>query len=109
MFLSIRAALAAILLISATAHGQSAVPLTLAEVEDRALEADPGRLALLASAMALREQSVSAGELPDPVLRLGLNNYPIESGSFSTEGMTHAAVGVRQVFPAGRTREFRIS
>lgn len=105
MYLYLRAALAATLLFSMAANGQSAVPLTLAEAEDRALEADPGQLALQASAEALREKSVSAGELPDPVLRLGLNNYPIESGSFSTEGMTHAAVGIRQMFPAGQTRE----
>lgn len=104
MFLYLRAALAAILLFATAAHGQPAVPLTLAEVEDRALDADPGRTALLASAEALRKRSVAAGELPDPVLRLGLNNYPIESGGFSTEGMTHAGVGIRQVFPAGRTR-----
>jgi outer membrane protein TolC len=45
--------------------------------------------------------------LPDPILRVGLNNFPIESGGFSTEGMTHVAVGLRQAFPAGKTRAFR--
>jgi outer membrane protein TolC len=105
MFLFVRAATAATFLISAAAFGQSAIPLTLAEAEDLALDNEPGQLALVARAGALREHAVAAGELPDPVLRLGLNNYPIESGDFSTEGMTHAGVGIRQMFPAGRTRE----
>jgi len=38
------------------------------------------------------------------MLRLGLNNYPIQSGDFTTEGMTSAGVGIRQNFPAGKTR-----
>jgi hypothetical protein len=38
------------------------------------------------------------------MLRVGINNFPIQSGSFSTEGMTHAAIGLRQSFPAGKTR-----
>ena len=37
-------------------------------------------------------------------MRVGLNNYPVESGSFSTEGMTHALVGLRQAFPPGDSR-----
>ncbi len=40
------------------------------------------------------------------MLRIGLNNFPIESGGFRTEGMTNAAIGLRQVFPAGKTRSF---
>jgi len=79
-------------------------PLTLAEAEDLALAAEPGQKALEAQAAALDERAVVAGELPDPMLRLGLNNYPIESGGFSTEGMTQGALGYRQEFPAGDTR-----
>ncbi len=84
----------------------SRVPLTLAEAEDLALRAEPGREALDARADALREQARVAGELPDPSLRLGLNNFPVGSGGFSTEGMTQASIGLRQAFPAGRSREF---
>jgi outer membrane protein TolC len=86
------------------ATGQVAIPLTLAEVEDRALVADPGQQALRAKASALLERGVVAGELPDPTLRVALNNYPIQSGGFSTEGMTNAAIGIAQSFPAGKTR-----
>ena len=38
------------------------------------------------------------------MLRIGLNNYPIESGGFTTEGMTNAGIAYRQAFPAGQTR-----
>ncbi len=86
---------------------QQGIPLTLAEAEDLALAAEPGQQAMQAKAAALKERAVVAGELPDPMLRVGLNNFPIESGGFRTEGMTHAAVGLRQAFPAGKTRSFK--
>jgi outer membrane protein TolC len=91
-------------LLALPAIGQTAVPLTLAEVEDRATVADPGQQALRAKAAALHERGVVAGELPDPTLRVALNNFPIQSGGFSTEGMTNAAIGLMQSFPAGKTR-----
>jgi outer membrane protein TolC len=59
---------------------------------------------LQARAAALAARAVVASQLPEPTLQIGLNNFPIESGGFSTEGMTHALVGVRQAFPAGKTR-----
>jgi outer membrane protein TolC len=88
------------------ASAQQRVPLTLAEAEDLALAGEPGRLALEAQAAALDERAIVAGELPDPMLRVGLNNYPLESGGFTTEGMTQVMVGYRQAFPAGKTRSF---
>ena len=85
-----------------TAFAQQRVPLTIAEAEDLAIAAEPGLDALLARAAALEERAVAAGQLPDPMLRVGLANYPIESGGFSTEGMTQAQLGVRQSFPRAR-------
>ena len=90
--------------LSFAAQAQHNIPLTLAAAEDLALAAEPGQQALQARAAALEARAVVAGELPEPTLRVGLNNFPIQSGSFSTEGMTHAAIGLRQAFPAGRTR-----
>ena len=78
------------------------VPLTLAEAEDLALADEPGHAALLDRADAMQEQAVAAGALPDPMLRVGLANYPIDSGGFSTEGMTQAQLGIRQAFPRAR-------
>ncbi len=89
---------------AARAQTALAAPLALAEAEVLALAAEPGQLALNAEAEALAAHAVAARALPDPELRLALANYPIESGGFSTEGMTQAQVGLRQSFPAGRSR-----
>jgi len=83
----------------------SAVPLTLADAERLAVRSEPGEQAMREQAAALREHAAVAGSLPSPVLRIGLNNYPIESGGFSTEGMTQLNLGLRQAFPAGKTLE----
>ena len=85
-----------------TAFAQQRVPLTIAEAEDLAVASEPGLDALLARADAMQERAVAAGQLPDPMLRVGLANFPIESGGFSTEGMTQAQLGLRQVFPRAR-------
>lgn len=87
-------------------QAQHRVPLTLAEAEDRALDREPGHAALMAQAAALEEHAVVAGQLPDPTMRVGLVNYPISSGNFSTEGMTQAQLGFRQSFPSGKSRAF---
>jgi outer membrane protein TolC len=88
---------------TSSAMAQQRVPLTIAEAEDLALADEPGRGALLAQAEAMTEQAVAAGALPDPTMRVGLANYPIERGGFSTEGMTQAQLGIRQAFPRGRS------
>ena len=86
------------------AFAQQGVPLTLAEAENLALANEPGRTALLAKARAFSERSVAAGQLADPTMRVALNNYPVESGGFTTEGMTNFFVGLHQAFPPGDTR-----
>ncbi len=85
-----------------TAVAQQRIPLTIAEAGDLAIATEPGLDALLARAAAMQERAVAAGQLPDPMLRAGLANFPIESGGFSTEGMTQAQLGVRQAFPRAR-------
>jgi len=97
-------ALATSALFAWPANAQQRVPLTLAEAEDLALAAEPGELAMKAKAAALKARAVLAGELPDPTLHVGLNNFPIESGGFRTEGMTHAAIGLQQALPPGKSR-----
>lgn len=97
-------ALSAGLLISPPNQAQQSVPLTLAEAEDLALEQEPGQAAFRARASALEDQAVAVGQLPDPKLRMGLGNFPVESGGFTTEGMTQAQLGIRQSFPPGKTR-----
>ena len=84
---------------------EETLSLSLQEAEALALGSEPGRDSLLASADALQELSVAAGQLADPKLRAGLANFPFESGGFSTEGMTQVQLGIRQAFPAGNTRK----
>ncbi len=81
--------------------------LSLQEAETLALDSEPGQAAFLSSSDALQERAIASAQLPDPKLRVGLANYPLESGGFSTEGMTQAQIGVRQAFPAGNTREIK--
>jgi outer membrane protein TolC len=100
-----RVALVALLALPfAHASAQHDIPLTIAEAEKLALASEPGQQAMRARAAALEEQAVVAGTLPDPMLRVGLNNYPIESGGFTTEGMTNVGAVYRQAFPRGDTR-----
>ena len=91
-------------LFASIAAAQQEIPLTLAAAEDLAFRYEPGRAALLARAAALEDQSIAAGQLPDPMLRMGIANYPLESGGFTTEGMTQAQLGIRQAFPPGQSR-----
>ena len=87
------------------AFAEQVLPLTLREAEELALYDEPGQNSYLSHAEALRDESVSGGQLPDPTMRIGLVNFPIQSGGFTTEGMTQAQLAVRQVFPGGDTRE----
>jgi outer membrane protein TolC len=87
------------------AGAQQVLPLTMAEAEELALYDEPGQNSYIFRAEALRDESVAGSQLPDPTMRVGLANYPIQSGGFSTEGMTQAQLAIRQVFPRGDTRE----
>lgn len=80
-------------------------PLTLAEAARRAQEGEPGRLALLEQAAAFEELATAAAQLPDPQLRLGAANLPLEAGGFRTEGMSQAMLGVRQPLPPRAERK----
>lgn len=54
-------------------------------------------------AAALEDRAVSDSQLPDPQLRVGLANFPVDTFDFEQEAMTQVQVGVRQSFPRGRT------
>lgn len=79
-------------------------PLTLADASCQAVDGESGALALLEQAAAFDELAVAAEQLPDPQLRFGAANLPLEDGGFRTEGMSQAQLGVRQVFPPSAAR-----
>ncbi len=93
------------------AGAAQAAPLTF----DAALRlADQGAPSLAAKALdvaAARSSAVAAGRLPDPKLRLGLENFPISgppAWRFGPESMTMATLGVMQDVPsAGKRRAAR--
>ena len=92
------------LFVAMSAHAQQDIPLTLAAAENLAIEQEPGTEAMLAQADAFDHESVAAGQLPELKLRMGIANFPIESGGFATEGMTQAQLGLRMEFPPGSGR-----
>ncbi|MEO6319695.1 MAG: TolC family protein, partial [Polaromonas sp.] len=63
-----------------------------------------------AATKAAREMAVSAGQLPDPVLKLGVNNLPVngpDQFSLTRDFMTMRSVGVMQEITRRGKREAR--
>jgi outer membrane protein TolC len=90
------------------AHAQA--PLTLQEAQRLAVERSRQLAAQDAMARSSREMSVAAGQLPDPVLKLGIDNLPVTGEDrFSTtrDFMTMRRMGVRQEITRGEKRELR--
>lgn len=82
-------------------------PLSLASAEQQALERDESLRRYEAQVAAMRHRAVADGALPDPQISLGVQNLPVDSFSLSDDMMTMLMVGVRQSFPAGRTRHLQ--
>ena len=76
------------------------------ELESR-LGDHPSLAALTYQAEANRERGQAATALPDPVVSVGINNFPIFDPSFSDFLPTNKAIGVRQEFPNRAGREAR--
>lgn len=85
-------------------------PLTLAEVGRLALVEQPALLSEAAKIRALRDQSVAAGQLPDPQLITGVTQIPVagsEAFSLRDDDFTALSVGVSQEFPRAAKRRLR--
>ena len=77
----------------------AAEALTLAEAQRRAVERSFQLPAQDAAIAASREMALAAGQLPDPVLTLGIDNLPIEGVdrfSLTRDFMTMRRIGVMQ-------------
>lgn len=90
------------------AHAQQA--LTLEQALRLAQERSRQLMAQDAGAAASRQMAVAAGQLPDPVLKTGLNSLP-SSGpdrfSLTRDSFTMATVGVMQEFTRAEKRTAR--
>ena len=108
-FLICRAAVA-VLIGAVGAPLWAAEPLTLAEAQRIAIGRSGELLAHDALALAAREQAVAAGQLPDPVLKFGIDNLPVDGpdrGSLSRDFMTMRRIGIAQEIPRGEKRQLR--
>jgi outer membrane protein TolC len=97
------------LLATGLAHAADS-PLSLAEAQRIAAERSRQLAAQDSAVLASREMAVSAGELPDPSLRLGLDNLPVngpDQFSTTTDFMTMRRIGVMQEFTRSEKRELR--
>ena len=82
-------------------------PLTLARVQQLALESQPSLTAIEAGARAAREGAVAEGQLPDPRLKLGIANVPEDSFALNRDSMTTSYISIEQMFPGGDKRDLR--
>jgi len=88
-----------------------AAALTLDEALRLAENNAPSLTAQDARIQAASSAAIPAGELPDPKLLLGVQNYPIggpDRWSLDQDFMTMQMVGVRQEMPNGDKRKARI-
>ncbi|HEC07590.1 MAG TPA: TolC family protein [Thiolapillus brandeum] len=79
----------------------------LKEAEQIALENDPVVKASIARAEALGEDAVADAQLPDPRLRTGLYNVPLDDFDISREPSTQLRLGIQQAFPRGDTLKYK--
>ena len=91
------------------AHAADA-PLSLSEAQRIAAERSRQLAAQDSAVAASREMAVAAGQLPDPVLKLGVENLPADGPDRFTLGqdfMTMRRIGVMQEFTRGEKRKLR--
>ena len=85
-------------------------PLTFSEALSRAQAQAPSLRARALDVEARRSSATSAGQLPDPRLGVGLDNYPISGPpafSLDRDEMTMARIGISQDVPNGAKRRAR--
>jgi outer membrane protein TolC len=108
----LRRALAAagILLVQQPAAAIDNTALTLDEAVRLASAQSAQVIALQAQARAARETAVAAGQRPDPVLKLGVNNLPVDGAerfNIGRDFMTMRSLGVMQEFTRTEKRTAR--
>ena len=85
--------------------------LSLAEAQRRAVERSRTVAAQDAAVTASREMAVAAGQLPDPVLKMGIDNLPVDGAdqfSFTRDFMTMRRIGVMQELTRSEKRDLRV-
>jgi len=104
-----RAAVAA-LLVATGSPSWATDPLTLVEAQRIAVGRSQQLAAQDALTTAARELAVAAGQLPDPVIKLGIDNLPANGPdrfSVTRDFMTMRRIGVMQEIPRLEKRQLR--
>ena len=81
--------------------------LTFDDARRLALENQPALRALEHAARAAQHGSVADSALPDPRLKLGALNFPIQGFPSARDDMTQLGVSFEQAFPGGDKRRLR--
>ncbi|MGX5652086.1 TolC family protein [Hydrogenophaga borbori] len=84
--------------------------MTLIEAQRLAVDRSQQLLAQGALTTAAREQAVAAGQLPDPVLKFGIDNLPAngsDRSSLTRDFMTMRRIGVMQEMTRSEKRQLR--
>ena len=103
------AAIAAALSVPAWA-GTPDEPLSLREAVALAAARSQQLVASRASTASSRNMAVAAGQFPDPVLKVGVDNLPLNGAdrlSLSRDFMTMRRIGVMQELPGAQKRQLR--
>ncbi|WP_431824332.1 TolC family protein [Burkholderia sp. F1] len=101
--------LVAALLVAGVAHAQQA-PFTLDAALQSATDRSSSMQAAQASVRASSEAAVKAGQLPDPMLKAGIDNLPVNGPQRFTIGqdfMTMRRIGIEQEWVSGDKRRLR--
>lgn len=99
----------AALLAAGAAHAQQP-PFTLDAALQSATDHSASMQAAQASVRASSEAAVKAGQLPDPMLKAGIDNLPVNGGQRFTVGqdfMTMRRIGIEQEWVSGDKRRLR--
>lgn len=101
---------AAAWMVAMASASSAADPLTLIEAQRIAVGRSQQLVAQGALTAADREQAMAAGQLPDPVLKLGIDNLPADGadrGSLTRDFMTMRRIGVMQEITRSEKRQLR--
>ena len=100
-----------ILSLAAVSLAGAAEPaLTLPEAQRLAAARSRQLVAQDSAALASREMALAAGQLPDPALKVGIDNLPVtgpDAYSVTNDFMTMRRIGLMQEFTRGEKRQLR--
>ena len=100
----------AICLMALGATAALGAPLSMEDAQRRAVDRSRQLAAAESGIAASREMAIAAGQLPDPVLRAGIDNLPVEGGdkySLTRDFMTMRRIGLMQELTRSGKRDLR--